>query len=93
MKCDIDVRKDLCSNNVLSRGSTMISGIVERIVERIEKAMISFASPIMKIKVEASEERRYQEYIDGSIFASFSIFSQMIIKKMSTQNQNHQLFA
>lgn len=30
MKCDIDIRKDLYANNVLSGGSTMYPGIADR---------------------------------------------------------------
>jgi actin-related protein len=41
MKCDIDVRKELYSNNVLSGGTTMFPGIEER----IEKEMAALSQP------------------------------------------------
>merc|ERR1712087_664980 len=35
MKCDLDIRKDLYSNVVLSGGNTMFKGIAERIVKEL----------------------------------------------------------
>ena len=35
MKCDVDIRKDLYSNIVLSGGTTMFSGIVERMTKEV----------------------------------------------------------
>jgi actin len=35
MKCDIDVRKDLYSNLILSGGSTMFGGLAERLSKNI----------------------------------------------------------
>merc|ERR1712080_316185 len=35
MKCDIDIRKDLYANNVLSGGTTMYPGIADRIQKEI----------------------------------------------------------
>ncbi|KAH0788662.1 actin [Histomonas meleagridis] len=49
MACDIDVRKDLYANIVLSGGTTMFEGLPER----MEKEMVRLAPPTMKIKVVA----------------------------------------
>merc|ERR1712125_110515 len=35
MKCDVDIRKDLYANIVLSGGSTMFEGIAERLTKEI----------------------------------------------------------
>ncbi len=35
MKCDIDIRKDLYANNVLSGGTTMYPGIADRMQKEI----------------------------------------------------------
>lgn len=35
MKCDVDIRKDLYSNIVLSGGTTMFTGIVERMTKEV----------------------------------------------------------
>ena len=47
MKCDVDIRKDLYSNIVLSGGTTMFPGIGERMT----KELTALAPSTMKIKV------------------------------------------
>jgi actin-related protein len=76
-KCDIDVRKDLYSNVVLSGGSTMYEGLPERMTKEIT----ALAPNTMKIKVVAPPERKYSVWIGGSILASLSTFQTMWIKK------------
>jgi actin len=75
MKCDIDVRKDLYANIVLSGGTTMFQGLPER----IEKEIVRLAPATMKIKVVAPPERKYAVWIGGSILASLATFPQMVI--------------
>jgi len=77
MKCDVDIRKDLYANIVLSGGTTMYEGLAQR----LEKEMISLAPSTMKIKVVAPPERKYSVWIGGSILASLSTFQQMWISK------------
>jgi actin-related protein len=77
MKCDVDIRKDLYSNIVLSGGTTMFNGIAERLTKEIT----SLAPAAMKIKVVAPPERKYSVWIGGSILASLSTFQQMWISK------------
>jgi len=77
MKCDVDIRKDLYANIVLSGGTTMFTGISERLT----KEMTALAPSTMKIKVVAPPERKYSVWIGGSILASLSTFQQMWISK------------
>merc|ERR1719384_2318436 len=77
MKCDVDIRKDLYANVVLSGGTTMFNGIGERMT----KELTALAPSTMKIKVVAPPERRYSVWIGGSILASLSTFQQMWISK------------
>jgi len=77
MKCDIDIRKDLYANIVLSGGSTMFPGIADR----MQKEITALASSTMKIKIIAPPERKYSVWIGGSILASLSTFQQMWISK------------
>ena len=74
MKCDVGIQKDLFANIVLTGGSTMFPGIVER----MQKAL---AHPTMKIKIIAPPERKYSAWIGGSILASMSDFQSMWITK------------
>uniref|UniRef100_A0A8C7G2Y7 Actin alpha 1, skeletal muscle n=2 Tax=Oncorhynchus TaxID=8016 RepID=A0A8C7G2Y7_ONCKI len=77
MKCDIDIRKDLYANNVLSGGTTMYPGIADR----MQKEITALAPSTMKIKIIAPPERKYSVWIGGSILASLSTFQAMWITK------------
>ncbi|KAK2359911.1 actin [Trifolium repens] len=77
MKCDVDIRKDLYGNIVLSGGTTMFPGIADR----MSKEISALAPSSMKIKVVAPPERKYSVWIGGSILASLSTFQQMWIAK------------
>ncbi|XP_077979942.1 actin, cytoplasmic-like [Glandiceps talaboti] len=77
MKCDIDIRRDLYANTVLSGGSSMYPGLADR----LQKEMTSLAPSAMKIKIIAAPERKYSVWIGGSILASLSTFQQMWVSK------------
>jgi len=77
MKCDVDIRKDLYNNIVLSGESTMFS----MIDERMKKEMEAQAPASMNIKIIAPPERKYSVWIGGSILSSLSTFEEMWIKK------------
>jgi actin-related protein len=74
-KCTVDIRSDLYGNLVLSGGTTMFPGIVERLRKELE----TLASSKMKVTVIAPPERKYSVWIGGSILASLSSFQQMCI--------------
>ncbi len=73
-KCDVDVRRDLYANIVLSGGTTMFPGIADRMAKEITAKAPGAA---MKVKVIAPPERKYSVWIGGSILASLSTFQQM----------------
>jgi len=77
MKCDVDVRKDLYGNIVLSGGSTMFPHIVDRMSKEIQ----ALAPTNMKCEVLAPPERKFSVWIGGSILASLPTFSSMWITK------------
>jgi len=77
MKCDVDIRKDLYANVILSGGTTMFPGIADR----MQKELVKLAPSTMKIKIIAPPERKYSVWIGGSILASLSTFQQMWISK------------
>merc|ERR1711915_943435 len=56
MRCDIDIRKDLYANNVLSGGTTMYPGIADR----MQKELVSLAPSTIEIKIIAPPERNTQ---------------------------------
>jgi len=77
IKCDIDIRKDLYTNVVLSGGTTMFKDIDKR----LNKELTALAPPSMKIKIVAPPERKYSVWIGGSILSSLSTFQDMWVTK------------
>merc|ERR1719273_2411054 len=59
MKCDVDIRRDLYENTVLSGGSTMFPGISDR----LNKEIVALAPASIKVKVVAPPERKYSVWI------------------------------
>jgi len=77
MKCDLDIRKDLYSNVVLSGGTSMYAGIADR----MQKELTALAPATMRIKIIAPPERKYSVWIGGSILSSLSTFANMWVSK------------
>ncbi|CAF3685435.1 unnamed protein product [Rotaria sordida] len=77
MKCDIDIRKELYTNTILSGGTTMFPGIADR----MQKEITALAPSAMKIRIIAPPERKYAVWIGGSILSSLSTFQTMWISK------------
>jgi len=77
MKCDVDIRKELYGNTVLSGGTTMFEGIADR----LKKELTTLAPAAISVKVVAPPERKYSVWIGGSILSSLSTFQQMWISK------------
>ena len=78
-RCDIDIRKDLYNNIVLSGGNSMFNGLKER----FEKNLKDLAPESMKeeVKVIASPERKYAFWIGGRILSSISTFENIMTTK------------
>jgi actin-related protein len=77
MKCDVDIRKDLYANIVMSGGTTMF----DKIDRRVQKEVTNLAPSTMTIKIVAPPERKYSVWIGGSILASLSTFEEMWVSK------------
>ncbi|KAL2241903.1 UNVERIFIED_CONTAM: Actin-7 [Sesamum indicum] len=75
MKCDEDITKELYRNIVLSGGSTLFPGIVDRMRNEIT----DLAPRSMKINVVAPPYRKYTVWIGGSILASLGTFQQVLL--------------
>jgi actin len=77
LKCDVDIRRDLFANVVLSGGSTLFPGIADR----MQKELTALAPSTMKVKVNAPPERKHYAWLGGSTLAALSTFQQMWITK------------
>ncbi|KAJ9184205.1 hypothetical protein P3X46_007970 [Hevea brasiliensis] len=76
-RCDMDIRREMFSNVVLSGGTTVIPGLADRLAKEVS----SLASPGVRVRVVAPPERKYSVWIGGSILASLSTFQQMWVTK------------
>ncbi|CAO1376788.1 unnamed protein product [Diamesa serratosioi] len=76
-KSDMDLRKMLYQNIVLSGGSTLFKGFGDRLLLEIKKNV----AKDMKIRIAAPQERLYSTWMGGSILASLDTFKKMWISK------------
>jgi actin len=77
-KSDIDIRKDMYSNIVLSGGTTITKGLKER----LDKELNILKPPkCCQIKINAPNERQYSVWLGGSILASLESFQNAWIYK------------
>jgi len=83
LKSDMDLRKVLFSNVVLSGGSTLFKGFGDRLLAEIKK----LAPKEMKIKISAPQERLYSTWIGGSILASLDTFKKMWVSKREYEEE------
>ncbi|KAF5349809.1 hypothetical protein D9758_010201 [Tetrapyrgos nigripes] len=76
-QCDLDIRRDLYSNIVLSGGTTLYPGMADR----LQKEISALAPSSVKVKIIAPPERKYSVWIGGSILASLSTFQNLWVTK------------
>lgn len=69
-RTDLDLRKALYSNIVLSGGSTLTKGFGDRLLTEVQRLAVKD----MRIKIFAPPERKYSTWIGGSILAGLSTF-------------------
>ncbi|KAF3922409.1 Actin-2 [Arthrobotrys entomopaga] len=72
-RTDMDLRKALYGNIILSGGSTLTKGFGDRLLAEIRRLAVKE----MKIRITAPPERKYSTWIGGSILAGLSTFRKM----------------
>ena len=72
-KSDIDIRRDLFQNVILSGGNTMLKGFQER----VQKQLPDISPQNVKVKVLGGSDRRFLPWVGGSILSSLGSFQQM----------------
>jgi actin len=82
-KCDVDLRRELYSNIVLSGGSTMFPGIKER----LEKEIKELTPEEVDVKIIAPPERQYSVWMGGSILSSLKTFQKLWITNKEYKEQ------
>lgn len=74
---DVDVRRDLLKNMILSGGTTMYEGIGDR----LKTEVASLAPPGSEIRIVATPDRKYAVWKGASTLASLSTFAASWISK------------
>ncbi|KAI1608743.1 actin-like protein [Exophiala viscosa] len=72
-RTDMDLRKNLFGNVVLSGGTTLCKGFPDRLLYEMQRLAVKD----MRIKIFAPPERKYSTWIGGSILAGLSTFRKM----------------
>eukprot|EP00696_Hemimastix_kukwesjijk_P013936 gnl/Hemi2/27813_TR9189_c0_g1_i1.p1 gnl/Hemi2/27813_TR9189_c0_g1~~gnl/Hemi2/27813_TR9189_c0_g1_i1.p1 ORF type:complete len:382 (-),score=140.79 gnl/Hemi2/27813_TR9189_c0_g1_i1:242-1387(-) len=80
-KADLDLRRTLYSQIVLSGGSTMLGGFGERLAHELRK----LAPKDVRIRIHAPAERQISTFVGGSILSSLSTFKRMWISASEYQ--------
>lgn len=91
MKTDIDLRRRMLSDIVLSGGSTLFPGFGERLLYEVRKH--PFSPKEAKVRIAAPPERQYSTWIGGSILASLSTFKTMWVSKAEYQEHGARILS
>ncbi|CAG5129364.1 unnamed protein product [Candidula unifasciata] len=86
--CDVDIRRDMYANIVLSGGSMMFPGMADR----MQKELTAHDPEALQVEVIAPPERKYSVWIGGSILASLSTFHHMWITKQEYEESGSSVF-
>eukprot|EP01118_Nematostelium_gracile_P017648 TRINITY_DN7612_c0_g1_i1.p1 TRINITY_DN7612_c0_g1~~TRINITY_DN7612_c0_g1_i1.p1 ORF type:complete len:382 (+),score=106.49 TRINITY_DN7612_c0_g1_i1:76-1221(+) len=74
-RSDLDLRKTLYGNIVLSGGSTLFPGFGDRLLNEVKH----LAPKDIRIKISAPIERKFSTWVGGSLLASLETFKKMWI--------------
>ncbi|RNA01064.1 beta-centractin [Brachionus plicatilis] len=87
-RSDMDLRKTMYQNIVLSGGSTLFKGFGDRLLNDLKRIVFnSFNMKECKIKIASPKERLYSTWIGGSILASLDTFKKLWISKREYESE------
>lgn len=76
-QCDLDIRRGLAANIVLSGGTTLLPGFGKRIRNEMEKLV-----PVsVRINVHVPEDRANSVFVGGSMISDLETFTKMCVSK------------
>ena len=78
--CDKKIHHDLCNNILLEGGNTLFTYFPERLLKEL-KTNPDFQNKFNKIKIVATEDRKYYPWLGGSIVSSLDTFEKFTVKK------------
>eukprot|EP00744_Colponema_vietnamica_P017544 GILI01024659.1.p1 GENE.GILI01024659.1~~GILI01024659.1.p1 ORF type:complete len:179 (-),score=55.18 GILI01024659.1:167-703(-) len=83
-KADVDIRRELYANIIVTGGSSLFTGLPDR----LQKELLEVAPANVKVKLIAlnsSTERKFGAWIGGSILGSLGSFQQMWMSRQEYQ--------
>ncbi|KAL3308771.1 Alpha-centractin [Cichlidogyrus casuarinus] len=86
-RSDLDLRRVLYENIVLSGGSTLFKGFGDRLVTELKRITPKDA----KLRITAPQERLYSTWIGGAILASLDTFKRMWISKREFDSEGKRI--
>lgn len=89
MRSDVDLRRTLFSQIVLSGGNTTFAGFGDRLLNEVRKHPLSPKET--KIRIAAPPDRLFTTWIGGSILASLSTFKNMWIQRADYREQGSRI--
>jgi actin-like protein 6A len=89
---DVDLRKELYGNIVLSGGNTLFPGTPNRLTKEVGN-ILSTAHKVKVVGGSSLNDRRFGVWIGGSILASLGTFHQMWISKAEYEEQGATVLA
>ncbi|BFZ00049.1 hypothetical protein BsWGS_03088 [Bradybaena similaris] len=85
--CEMDTRKSLYNNVILSGGSTQFEGIVNRLKQELK----SFGASGAEARISAPKDRILSAWSGGSVLASLSSFESNWISKKEYEDSGRQV--
>lgn len=84
---DIDLRREIYQNVLLSGGSTLLSGFCPRFLTEMTK----LTPRDCKIRILAPSERLFTSWIGGSFLSQLSTFRQLCVKRSDYQEEGENI--
>lgn len=75
--CDVDLRRELFQNIVLSGGTTLFKGFGKR----IQTELAAMAPASLRIRVLNPEDRAHSVFIGGSMLSDLDVFTDMCVSR------------
>lgn len=83
VRADLDLRRTLFKQIVLTGGSTLFSGLGDRLLNELRK----LAPKETRIRITAPPERLFSTYLGGSILSSLASFKKLWISKLEYEEE------
>lgn len=85
-KTDIEIRKELVSNIIITGGCSLMPNLIERIQkELMDMNILGLGHRVKTFTTVSTAERKYTNWLGGSILASMSTFNNMCMSQQEYQ--------